>query len=70
MCGSCSENVEELRRGFLLTNLNGKRSFLRNLSIVLAKLSFNSNGGRHGQVFAILTYFESTGQLPIHEGED
>lgn len=45
------------------------RTVEHHISSVLAKLGFNSNGERHGRVFAILTYLESTGQLPIHEGE-
>jgi len=45
------------------------RTVEHHISSVLAKLGFNSNGERHGRVFAILTYLESTGQLPMHEGD-
>ena len=45
------------------------RTVEHHISSVLAKLGFNSNGERHGRVFAILTYLESTGALPMHETE-
>ena len=45
------------------------RTVEHHISSVLAKLGFNSNGAKHGRVFAILTYLESTGQLPVHEIE-
>lgn len=45
------------------------RTVEHHISSVLAKLGFNSNGERHGRVFAILTYLESTGALPMHEAE-
>ena len=45
------------------------RTVEHHISSVLAKLGFNSNGERHGRVFAILTYLESTGQLPMNEGD-
>ena len=45
------------------------RTVEHHISSVLAKLGFNSNGEKHGRVFAILTYLESTGQLPVHESE-
>jgi|TARA_B100002003_G_scaffold147984_1_gene137181 DNA-binding NarL/FixJ family response regulator len=45
------------------------RTVEHRISSVLAKLGFNSNGERHGRVFAILTYLESTGQLPVHDSE-
>ena len=45
------------------------RTVEHRISSVLAKLGFNSNGERHGRVFAILTYLESIGQLPIHDSE-
>lgn len=45
------------------------RTVEHHISSVLAKLGFNSNGERHGRVFAILTYLESTAQLPMHEGD-
>ncbi|MCH8114842.1 MAG: helix-turn-helix transcriptional regulator [Chloroflexi bacterium] len=45
------------------------RTVEHHISSVLAKLGFNSNGERHGRVFAILTYLESTGLLPLNESE-
>ena len=45
------------------------RTVEHHISSVLAKLGFNSNGERHGRVFAILTYLESTGVLPMHDTE-
>ena len=45
------------------------RTVEHHISSVLAKLGFNSNGERHGRVFAIRTYLESTGLLPLNESE-
>ncbi len=45
------------------------RTVEHHISSVLAKLGFTSNGERHGRVFAILTYLESTGLLPLNESE-
>jgi DNA-binding NarL/FixJ family response regulator len=41
------------------------RTVEHHISSVLAKLGFNSASERHGRVFAILTFLEATGQLPI-----
>ena len=45
------------------------RTVEHHISSVLAKLGFNSASDRHGRVFAILTFLEATGQLPISEVE-
>ncbi len=45
------------------------RTVEHHISSILAKLSFNSESDRHGRVFAILTYLEATGQLPMRAAE-
>jgi DNA-binding NarL/FixJ family response regulator len=41
------------------------RTVEHHISSILSKLGFNGSGDRHGRVFAILTYLEATGQLPM-----
>jgi DNA-binding NarL/FixJ family response regulator len=41
------------------------RTVEHHISSILAKLGFNGSSDRHGRVFAILTYLEATGQLPM-----
>lgn len=43
------------------------RTVEHHISSVLAKLGFNSASDRHGRAFAILTYLEATGQLPVSD---
>jgi DNA-binding NarL/FixJ family response regulator len=45
------------------------RTVEHHISSILAKLGFNSDGDRHGRVFAILTYLEATGQIPARAAE-
>jgi DNA-binding NarL/FixJ family response regulator len=45
------------------------RTVEHHISSILAKLGFNSDGARHGRSFAILTYFEATGQMPAQATE-
>jgi DNA-binding NarL/FixJ family response regulator len=45
------------------------RTVEHHISSILAKLGFNSDGGKHARVFAILTYLEATGQLPLRAAE-
>lgn len=41
------------------------RTVEHHISSILAKLGFNANGELHGRVHAVLTYLDSTGQLPL-----
>ncbi len=41
------------------------RTVEHHISSILAKLGFNGSGDRHGRVFAILTYLEASGHLPM-----
>ena len=45
------------------------RTVEHHISSILAKLGFNSDGERHGRVFAILTYLEATGQIPARAAD-
>ena len=41
------------------------RTVEHHISSILAKLGFTASGDRHGRVHAVLTYLDSTGQLPL-----